>query len=189
VQRVSRHERLLTLLERVPDPWKARGKRHRLAALPAVAVCAVLTGAKSFVAIEEWVADAPAGLLTRVGLRRSRVAERTLRRVFSVLDVDLLDRLLGAWTATRLITVGDRRVYAIDGKTLRGARSKDTAAPHLVAALVHGAGTVAGQAGVDSKTNEIPTAQELITTMAVDIGITDAVITMDALHTSTRPRR
>ena len=45
---------LLALLARVADPRHRRGIRHRLAVILALAVCAVLAGARSFTAIAEW---------------------------------------------------------------------------------------------------------------------------------------
>jgi DDE_Tnp_1-associated len=44
---------LLALLARVPDPRKARGRRHRLVTMLAVSVAAVLAGARSYVALAE----------------------------------------------------------------------------------------------------------------------------------------
>lgn len=41
--------------------------------------------------------------------------------------------------------VDQRRVIALDGKSVRGARSNDQTAPHLVAAFDHTAATVLGQ--------------------------------------------
>jgi hypothetical protein len=46
-------------------------------------------------------------------------------------------------------------VLAVDGKTLRGARSRGGTAPHLMACLDHATGTVLAQIAVDGKTNEI----------------------------------
>ena len=51
---------------------------------------------------------------------------------------------------------GGRLVIAIDGKTVRGAKSKDGKARHLVAALAHGIGVVLGQVAVEVKSDEIP---------------------------------
>jgi len=41
-------------------------------------------------------------------------------------------------------------VIAVDGKAVRGARKKGGKAPHLVAALAHGIGTVLGQVAADA---------------------------------------
>lgn len=45
---------LLRALRSVPDPRNAQGRRHRLSSILAVAACAVIAGARSFVAIAEW---------------------------------------------------------------------------------------------------------------------------------------
>ena len=45
---------LLVVLGALADPRSRRWVRHRLVALLAVAVCAVLAGARSYVAIAEW---------------------------------------------------------------------------------------------------------------------------------------
>jgi predicted transposase YbfD/YdcC len=69
---------------------------------------------------------------------------------------------------------------AIDGKTVRGARSKAGKAPHLVAALAHGIGAVLGQVAVEEKSNEIPAVRELLKAFA---DLAGAVFTIDAMHT------
>jgi predicted transposase YbfD/YdcC len=79
--------------------------------------------------------------------------------------------------ATRVGHLAGRRVIAVDGKTMRGARTT-AGAPHLVAALDQSAGAVLGQLAVASKSNEIPALRDLLTSM----NITDAVISADAMH-------
>ena len=71
-------------------------------------------------------------------------------------------------------------MIAVDGKTVRGAKSKDGKAPHLVAALAHSTGTVPGQVAVDAKSNEIPAVRELLKAFA---SLAGAVATINALHT------
>jgi hypothetical protein len=47
---------------------------------------------------------------------------------------------MGVWMWTPTFTVDRRRVIALDGKTVRGARTRpDGKAPHLIAAFDHGA--------------------------------------------------
>lgn len=77
---------------------------------------------------------------------------------------------------------GGRLIIAIDGKTVRGAKSKGGKAPHLVAALAHGIGAVLGQVAVDEKSNEIPAVRELLKAFA---DVAGAVFTIDAMHTQT----
>ena len=71
-------------------------------------------------------------------------------------------------------------MIAVDGKTVRGAKSKSGKAPHLVAALAHGIGAVLGQAAVEEKSNEIPAVRDLLKAFA---DLAGAVITIDAMHT------
>lgn len=179
VEPVSRQDHLLHVLARVPDPRKPRGRRHTLAALTAVAVCAVLAGAKGFTAIGQWAAQTTTDTLTALGMVRGAADEATFRRTFARLDADLLDQVLGAWAATRLTVVNGLRVISLDGKTLRGARTGTERAPHLVAALC--GTTTLGQVGVDAKSNEIPAVRDLLGLLDID----GAVVTLDAMHTQT----
>jgi hypothetical protein len=150
-----------------------------------VAVCAVTAGSRGFTAIGEWVHDVGAGTLARLGLERGSVDESTLRRLFTRLNADHLDAVLGASATSSTALVTGRRVIAIDGKTIRGARSGDAPAPHLVAALAHGSGAVVGQVAVAEKSNEIPAARRLLELLDLH----GTVVTMDALHTQQETAR
>jgi predicted transposase YbfD/YdcC len=176
----ARSQYLLDLLAQVPDPRKKRGRRHPLAGLLAVGVAAVIAGSRSFAAIGQWAADAGPEVLAVLGAARGPAEESTFRRAFALVSPDVLDRVLGAWLWTRAVRAGGRLVIAIDGKTVRGAKSKAARAPHLVAALAHGIGAVLGQVAVDVKSNEIPAARELLKAFA---DLAGAVITIDAMHT------
>ncbi|MGP5184977.1 ISAs1 family transposase [Corynebacterium variabile] len=173
---------LLDLLSQVTDHRHRRGRRHRLSTLLAVALAAILAGAKSDLSIAEWVNDsANTGISDLdVDLHR-RPAEATLRRALNSVKADLLDKVLGAWMWVKTATMGDRRIIAVDGKTIRGARTPsapNSRAPHLVAAYDHSAGTVLGQLQVEAKTNEIPALRDLLDQL--DLAV--CLITADALH-------
>lgn len=174
---------LTEVLASVPDPRARRGRRHPPSTVLTVAVCAVLPGARSLVAIAGWAAEADREALATNGIDPSAdlPTESTIRRVLAGLDADVLDRKIAGWMTTRTGWIAGRPVIAIDGKTLRGAR-RDGHAPHLLAALHHGSGAMIGQRAVGAKTNEIPELRELIDTM----DIAGAVITADALHCQTQ---
>ena len=57
----------------------------------------------------------------------------------------------------------------------------EKATPHLVAALDHTTGTVLGQLGVETKSNEIPSVRELLTCF----DLAGVAVTVDAMHTQT----
>jgi len=180
VAQPDRASALLDLLATVPDPRDPRGVRYRLAGVLAVAVTAVLAGARSFAAIGEWAADLSGEHLARIGLGMAP-DESTLRKLLARLDADALDRVLGAWLWTRSDVAHGRRVIALDGKTVRGARTATTPAPHLVAALDHTHATVLGQVATAAKSNEIPAVRDLLACF----DLTAAVVTVDAMHTQT----
>lgn len=177
---VPGYPNLLTLFASVPDPRDPRGVRHALPAILALGVAAVLSGARSFAAIGEWVADQPEPVLARLGLSSGpRPTESTIRRAFTRMDADLLDQAIGAFLWTRTREVAGRRVIAIDGKSIRGARTAKAIAPHLVAAFDHTSGTVLGQVAVAAKSNEIPAVRDLLACF----DLSAVVVTVDAMHT------
>ncbi len=106
----------------------------------------------------------------------------TIWRVLTAVDPAALDRALGSWVTARLTArraPGRRPVLAVDGKTLRGARTRAGTAPHMLACLDHGSGVVCAQIAVDGKTNEITMFAGLLDQVT---DLHGAVITADALH-------
>lgn len=177
---------LLEALAVVTDPRARRGVRHRFATILGVAVCAVLAGARSYLAIAEWAGDLTPSVRLRLGLGRRRApAESTIRRVLQRVDDEQLDRVVSAWlTARAPAGTGPAHtpVVAVDGKSARGARGEDGRAVHLLGAFDAATGVVLGQAVVDGKTNEINAFAPLLDR----VELAGAIVTADALHTQTR---
>ena len=170
---------VLSVLARVADPRARRGVRHQLAVILALAVCAVLAGARSFTAIAEWAADADEATRAGLGVTGVVPCESTFRRTLQNLDADAFDDQVGAWAQQRTVPPpSGRRVVAVDGKTLRGSGVAGEPARHLLAALDHAHGVVLGQVDVGAKTNEIPMFRELLDRIDLD----GAVVTADAMH-------
>ena len=94
---------LVGALAKVPDPRSRRGIRHRLVTVLALAVCAVLSGARSYVGIAEWAHDLPLGVRIRLGLtvRRATPSESAIRRILQRVDPEALDRVVSDWLAAR----------------------------------------------------------------------------------------
>jgi len=150
----------------------------------AVSVCAVLAGARSYVAIAEWAHDLPVSARLRLGIGRRDPSESTLRRILQRVDLDALDAVLSSWLSARLPRPqpGGMRAVAVDGKTARGARTDDGTQVHLLAAFDHASGVVLGQtqvSGEGGKSSEITAFAPLLDR----IDLTDVLLTADALHT------
>jgi hypothetical protein len=133
----------------------------------AVAVCAVLAGARSLAAIGEWASGAPGQVLAALGVRRDPwtgvwrpPGEATVRRVLARIDPDALDRAIGAWLGGQqpppptipppATPAAWRRAVAVDGKTLRGIGHHGAAQVHLLpdGEPLHHRGVVAGAPGL-----------------------------------------
>ena len=169
-------------LASVPDPRARRGVRHRLTVVVSAAVCAVVAGCRSYAAIAEWVADAPAATVTALGMDPDRrPSEAMIRRLLQALDPDLLTAAISGWLAGRVATAqsSGRRAVAVDGKALRGSRSRDAPARHVMAALEQATGVVLASTDVDGKTNEITRFQPLLDQIG---DLRETVVTIDALH-------
>src|SRR3954469_16473761 len=165
VGRVASMSSLAAALAAVPDARHRRGRRHELIGMLAIAACACLTGARSYVAIGEWAAAQGHAVLDCLGKGCSAgvlPCEATLRRCLQVTDPAALDAAVAGWavgrlTAQQTLAVGanldlvpaapGRRVIAIDGKTLRGSAPRAT--PEQIAAAAQGGGRAHLVAGYD----------------------------------------
>jgi len=168
-------------LQRLRDPRKARGIRHNQTCIVAVAVCAVLSGARSFIAIGEWVQSLSQKQLQRLGCRYHEdkrryipPSEPTIRRMLQSIDAYQLDETISIWLDSH--SEGD--AISVDGKTLRGARGRNGQPLHLMAALLHKEGVVVSQKEVQDKTNEIKAFQPTLRSL----DLTGKVVTADAMH-------
>ena len=174
---------LKEVLKGVTDPRDRRGVRHCLTAILCLSVVGVLAGCRTLEAMREHVADLGPDDLGDLDLEEGRAlpSESTIRRVLERVNADDLDARVSSWLRTRVGAIGGRRVIAVDGKTMRGARTGSNPAPHLLAALDQAAGTALTQRRVADKSNEIPALRDLLAPLDLD----GAVVTADAMHTQT----
>jgi hypothetical protein len=153
---------LLEVLAQIPDPRSRHGQRHPLAAILALAVVAMLGGAKSYQAIAQFGQDKGFALAHALGFRRGKTpAKSTFSVLFRVLDVHAFEQALSRWIASRLPEDPEQAI-ALDGKTTRGSRDGDVPGQHLVAAYSAAAQAVLAQIQVDAKTNEHKAALQLL---------------------------
>lgn len=171
---------LFDRLIKITDPRKARGIRHNQASILAIAICACLSGCRSFAAIGQWSSNLTQELRERFKCRRSArtgkyiaPSEPTIRRVLQKTDAEEVDQMINEW-----LDECNGEAIAVDGKTLRGSRNKDKKAVHLLSALLHKEGVVIAQKEVDSKTNEINAFKPLLE----NIDIKGKTVTADAMH-------
>ena len=153
---------LLEVLAEVPDPRNPKGVRYPLPAILALAVLAMLTGAKSYSAIAQFGRQRGAALALALGFRHARtLCKSALANLFARLDVTAFEAALSRWVASRVGTP-DGLHLCIDGKTARGSRDGDVPGHHLLAAYAPAVQAVLAQLRVDRKTNEHKAALQLL---------------------------
>lgn len=170
---------LAHLLEAVPDPRGKHGLRYDLPFLLTCLIAALLCNCDGTEAIAEWCRDHVALLQDVFGRRLFLTPSGSLYRwLLPQLDAAAFERVLGAWVQATTQAAEDEPL-ALDGKTVRGARVGEQAAPHLLAFVTHQSQETFLQVRVDEKTNEIPVAKAVLPTLP----IRKRVCTADALHT------
>jgi len=170
---------LLEYLPQVPDPRGAQGRRHSLQAMLAAVVCAVLTGARGYRPVVQWLHAQDVSVWHALGFTRKPPGRGAFRNLLMRLSPQHFEAALRQWVANllgRQPTV-DLSAVAIDGKTLCGTLQPHQPAIQLLAALDHATGYALSQQAIGPHTNEIRSSLELLK----DLVLKGRVVTGDAL--------
>jgi len=192
---------LVEILAEIPDFRKAKGKRHPLSSVLALACAAMMGGYQSYGAIAEWGRNYDRRFTKALGfIHKKTPCAATLHTIFRNIDVRLLELKLGIWAESILshsliqeheaisgeAISGEAisgEAVAIDGKTLRGSVKQEANITHLLSAVSHRLGLTLAQCSVDlkdgDKTNEIGVMPEVLQSLALE----GKIITADAMHT------
>jgi len=167
----------------IPECRMARGIRHHRLAILSITICALACGARSFDAIAQWGKACSQNMLKRLGCRKKKgtalyqaPSEPAIRRFLRSVNGQAVDVAIAGWMES---IIGTGSVIAVDGKSLKGARTNDGHRVHLLAAFLHQEATVVAQTEVPSTTNEIKMVQHLLETVPME----GTIATMDAMHT------
>jgi hypothetical protein len=157
------------------DP-RSRAPAHDLTEMLVVALCAILSGADSWVAVQTWAEAKLDWLRGHLRLANGIASHDTFGRVFAALDAQQFEACFMRWAAHLCPALADE-VVAIDGKTVRGSHRGDQCALHLVSAYGSGLGVVLGQQRTADKSNEITAISELLDAL----WLKGAIVTIDAM--------
>jgi predicted transposase YbfD/YdcC len=160
------------------DPRIDRTKRHQLLDIVTIAVCAVISGAESWVEVAAWGRIKQDWLAEWLALPNGIPSHDTFGRVFARLDPEQFAAGFLRWVQAAARTAAPE-VIALDGKTLR--RSGDAATGqrplHLVSAYATSQRLVLAQEAVDTKDNEITTLPHLLD----QCDVAGQIVTIDAM--------
>jgi predicted transposase YbfD/YdcC len=169
---------LLTHFVDLEDPRVERTKHHKLLDILGIALCATLSGADTFVAIEQFGRAKFDWLKTFLEMPNGIPSHDTIGRVFALLDPEMFARCFGNWTASICPSL-NLKAISIDGKTSRGSGSKEDKPLHLVSAWANEARLTLGQVAVEDKSNEITAIPKLLEIL----DLKGAIVTIDAMGT------
>jgi len=176
---------LIDILSEIPDLRKAKGKRHPLPAMLALACVATMCGYRGYRAFAEWGRNYGKDLMKALGFTHDKgPCPATFSNVFRWINVKLLEEKLGRWAEGVLRTLGSADgspvdAISLDGKTAKGSKKQGSSISHFLSAVAHGVGLTLAQCGVASKTNEIGVVHEVLKNLVLE----GRVVTMDALLT------
>jgi predicted transposase YbfD/YdcC len=160
-------------LHSIPDPRRAQGRRHPLPVILVLALLALCSGHTSYQAMEEWTDNYQDVLSNELPFLAGHTPDAaTFHRVFTRLDVEIFEEILGNWLQ-QIIPHEHGEGIAIDGKTISGTGI------HIVAAFTHKLQAVLFEQGTDTKGKELVIGPEVLKR----IPLKNHIVTGDAMFT------
>lgn len=168
---------LLEHVQHLDDPRVSPATRHQLLDIVAIALCAVICGADSWVEVEAFGHAKRSWLGSFLALPHGIPSHDTFGRVVAALDPEQFETGFRSWVAAVAeLTSGE--VIAVDGKQPRRSHDATTgkAALTLVSAWAGANRLALGQVAVAPGSNEIPAIPELLRLLVLE----GCVVTIDA---------
>lgn len=158
-------------LHEIVDPRRPQGTRHSLPIILLLAILALCSGHTSYQAMEEWVRNYQYLLEKKLFFLSGHMPDAaTFHRVFSRLDTEAFEAVLGSWLQS-IIPSTEGEGIALDGKTISGT------GVHVVAAFTHTFQSVLFEMGTDIKGKELVVGPQVIEKISVQ----DHIVTGDAM--------
>lgn len=176
-----KRETLFDHLSIIEDPRIDRTKQHLLIDILVIAVCAVICGAEGWTEIEEFGRAKEEWFKKFLELPNRIPAHDTFRRVFMLLKPEAFQDSFLNWVKSVFELSGGSLVN-IDGKQLRGSRSKKeahdgTEGLRIVSAWAVENSLVLGQVKTEEKSNEITAIPQLLRVLELK----GCIVTIDAM--------
>ena len=164
--------------EALDDPRIEHCKRHQLLDIIAIAICAVICGAESWVHVELFGKSKEEWFRTFLELPHGIPSHDTFGEVFSRLDPEQFQRCFMDW-AQAVADLLPGEIVAIDGKTVRRSHDRNAGkrAIHLVSAWASANMLTLGQVKTEEKSNEITAIPQLLQMLELE----GCIVTIDAM--------
>jgi predicted transposase YbfD/YdcC len=172
----------ISIIKKIEDPRIDRLKLYPLDEIILVAIATILCGGEGYADMHTFGNSQVDFFKTILPFKNGIPSEDTYERVFKLINAKAFQECLNEWIMTlqnlkKDGTGDDRRMIGIDGKTLKGSRSKLAKPLHMVSAWASDNRCVLGSRAVDAKSNEITAIPEVLKMLSLE----NAIITMDAM--------
>jgi predicted transposase YbfD/YdcC len=159
----------------IEDPRAGNHKLHHFGEVLFMAVTATLCGMNGFAEIRQFCELQADWLKRWIRLPHGVPSAQAFSNLFALIDPDRFTRCLSTHIGT-LCPGLQRRIIAIDGKSLRGSHGLGVNGSHAVSAWAADAGVTLAQTFVEEKSNELTAIPRLLEMLALE----GSVVTIDA---------
>jgi len=171
--------KIISIFKQVEDPRSHINQLHNLIDILLVGIISVICGAETWKQMVGFARSKEDFLKTFLELPNGIPSEDTINRVFSSLDSVKFETCFIEWVNS-ITDLSKGQIIAIDGKTVRGAKSHRKKSPiHMVSAWACENNLVLGQIKTAEKSNEITAIPKLLDI----IDIAEQTVTIDAMGT------
>lgn len=174
---------LIVSFQDLPDPRVEGRCDHKLIDIIVIAVCAVISGAESWVDVADFGEAKREWLGTFLELPAGIPSHDTFGRFFAALDAEAFQTAFMRWVEG-VFRVSKGQVIAIDGKTIRRSHDRTIGkdAIHMVNAWATHNGIALGQWKTEAKSNEITAIPLLLR----QLNVAGCIVTVDAMGAQTK---
>jgi len=181
IHKMEKVNKLKTIFSNVEDFKRSHRKLYDLESILLIGIISVICGADNWNEMENYAKSKEEFLRSFLDLPNGIPSHDTFNRVFSNIDSEQFESCFIEWVSI-LADLQPREVIAIDGKTIRGAKSGGKKSPvHMVSAWANENNLVLGQIKVSEKSNEITAIPKLLEVLALK----DTIVTIDAMGCQT----
>jgi len=172
-------DQLTSIFNQIDDPRSDINKLHNLIDILLIGIISVICGAETWEHMVKFAKSKEDFLKKFLELPNGIPSKDTINRTFAAIDSNQFESCFIDWVNT-IADLSEGQVIAIDGKTIRGAKSKGKKSPiHMVSAFACANNLVLGQVKTNEKSNEITAIPELLDMLE----LSGNIITIDAMGT------
>ena len=172
---------LKSFLFKIPDHRRKQGRRYELGQILLLTILAILSGANSYRKVQKFIVAHYETLNEIFDLNWKRMpAHTTIRDIIQGTSGTELEQSFRQYSQVLAESDEEKQFIGCDGKALRGSfdHFQDQKAVQILSAFASNTHIILAHEEIATKTNEIPTAQRLMT----ELGLAGYIFTFDALH-------